>query len=253
MIPVEESFFTREDRYGPILANQASGSTLRSIFEDVYGDDYPAEAEPFGFATLGDLRLCSGILAESAVTQLLDVGCGRGGPGLWVARELGASLVGVDIIAEGIADAPRLAAVFGMSSRAQFHVASATATGLAAAGFDGVISIDALWMVIDKDAAFGELARVLRPGGRLVFTSWEPAHLDYSRYLTAAGFRNITRQRIPGSAERQIAVYQGILRHREAITAELGTDAARVLVAEASETPEMLDYTPRVIITALRR
>jgi SAM-dependent methyltransferase len=249
----EESLFIREDRCGSVLANQARGVTLRSIYQDVYGVDYPAEADPFGFVTVSELRVLSGFLAESGVTHLLDVGCGRGGPGLWIARELGVPLVGVDIVAEAVAAAPERAAAFNMCSRAQFHVASATDTGLPAARFDGAISIDALWMVLDKRAAFAELARVLRPGGGLAFTTWEPTHLDYCWYLEPAGFGNITKRRVPGSAERQIAVYEGILRHRESIAAELGPDAAEVLIAEATETPAMLDDAPRVIITATRR
>jgi SAM-dependent methyltransferase len=132
-------------------------------------------------------------------------------------------------------------------------VASATDTGLPAGGFDGVVSIDALWMVHDKLAAFGELARVLRPGGQLVFTAWEAARLPYAGFLQHAGFTGITKQEIPGSREREIAVHEAILRHREAITQELGNEAADVLAAEAAHTPALLNENPRVIISAVRR
>ncbi|MGH3158422.1 MAG: class I SAM-dependent methyltransferase, partial [Streptosporangiaceae bacterium] len=104
----------------------------------------------------------------------------------------------------------------------------------------------------DKAAAFRELARVLRPGGRLVFTTWEPAHLDYAWYLEPAGFAAITKQAVAGSADRQIAVYQAISHQQPALTAELGPAAAAVLVAEATETPAMLATSPYVIITAAR-
>ena len=34
--------------------------------------------------------------------RVVDLGCGKGGPGLWVARELGVRLMGIDIVAEAI-------------------------------------------------------------------------------------------------------------------------------------------------------
>jgi SAM-dependent methyltransferase len=247
-----ESFFTREDRYGPVLARLDDSPTLRAIYRDVYGGDYPAEADPFGFVTLSELRVLAGVLAESGVTRLLDVGCGRGGPGLWLARELRVPLVGLDIVPEAVAAARRHAVAFGWPD-AEFHLASGTDTGLPDAAFDGAMSVDALWMIQDKAAAFRELARVLRPGGRLAFTTWEPAHLDYAWYLEPAGFTAITKQPVDGSADRQIAVYQAIVRQQPALTAELGPAATTVLVTEATETPAMLATSPRVIIAAARR
>lgn len=252
MCSADDSVSIREDRYRLVLANQGKGSTLQSIYRDVYGQDYPAEADPFGFVTVTDLRMLASTLARSTVTRMIDVGCGRGGPGLWIARELGVSLVGIDIIAEAITAATQRAASFGMSSRADFYVASVTNTGLPTASLDGAVSIDALWMVHDKGAAFHELARVLRPGSQLVFTTWVPSYLSYEWFLEPAGFENIVTKEISGSRDREIAVHQAILRHREAICLELGEEAAEVLIAEATHTPAMLDETPRVIISAAR-
>jgi SAM-dependent methyltransferase len=46
-------------------------------------------------------------------------------------------------------------------------------TGLAEAAADGAISVDALQCAPDKRAGLKEAARILRPGGRLVFTAFE--------------------------------------------------------------------------------
>lgn len=92
---------------------------------------------------------------------LVDLGCGRGGPGLWLARETSARLVGLDFSPKGIALAIHTAERFALTTPAQFRVASA----------DGVVSVDAFPFAPDRDAALRELRRVLRPGARAVFTA----------------------------------------------------------------------------------
>jgi ubiquinone/menaquinone biosynthesis C-methylase UbiE len=248
----DEQRFTNENRYSTVLARLSGSPTLKAIFMEAYGDDYPIEADPFGFVSLSELRMMASVLAVSTVSRLLDVGCGRGGPGLWIARELGASVVGVDVIAEAVAAAYQHAATLGMAGMAEFHVASGTDTHLPAGAFDGAVSIDALWMMQDKAAAFRELARVLSPGSLVVFTTWEPPHLDYAVYLSSAGFRDIVKRPLPEAMHAQIAVYDAILHCQPALRAELGEDAAAVLFAEATETPVMLETAPRMMISAVR-
>jgi ubiquinone/menaquinone biosynthesis C-methylase UbiE len=60
-----------------------------------------------------------------------------------------------------------------MSARASFRRGTFAETGLEAGCADGVMSEDALQYVPNKGAAFREMARILRPGGRLVFTAFE--------------------------------------------------------------------------------
>jgi SAM-dependent methyltransferase len=248
----DEQRFTDENRYRSVLARLSDSPTLKAIFMEAYGDDYPAEADPFGFVSLSELRAIADILAGSAVTRLLDVGCGRGGPGLWIARELGASLVGVDVVAEAVVAAYQLAATFGMAEVAEFHAASGTDTRLPAGAFDGAVSIDALWMIQDKAAAFRELSRVLSPGSHVVFTTWDPPHLDYAVHLSSAGFSSIVKRPLPDAIHAQVSVYDAILHCQPALIAELGKDAAEVLIAEATETPMMLETAPRMMVSAVR-
>ena len=247
-----EAVNVNEDRYRPVLAAQSRGKTLRGIYERVYGADYPAEVEPFGFLSAAYLAMAARELDGFGVRRLLDVGCGRGGPGLWVAREIGAALVGIDIVAEAVTVARERAAVVGSAPDARFEVASATETGLPDGAFDGVVSFDALWMVIDKRAAFSEISRVLRPGSPLVFTTWEPAHLRHEWLLERAGFSSVTRHSLSGSLERQLRVYEEILGSRKEIAAEMGEAAAAVLVEEATLAPTTLQTAPHVMIRAIR-
>ena len=56
----------------------------------------------------------------------------------------------------------------------------------------------------------------------------------------------------PGWKPRQLAVYAGILEERVQLAAELGEEAAEVLVAEASMTPALLEKTRRILVVATR-
>ena len=64
---------------------QRPGKTNLRIWRAAYGDDYPAEAEPHSFVTKTDLARIVDLLAIGSGNTLVDLGCGRGGPGLWLA------------------------------------------------------------------------------------------------------------------------------------------------------------------------
>jgi hypothetical protein len=62
------------------------------LAREAYGADYPGELQPWGVTTWWTLgRFISG-LRVGAGQHLLDLACGRGGVGLWLARATGAQL-----------------------------------------------------------------------------------------------------------------------------------------------------------------
>jgi SAM-dependent methyltransferase len=155
-------------RYDGTFRALPGSPTYWQIQRDVYGAAYPAEVAPLGFVTLGDLRRFARALALRPGQALVDLGCGQGGPGLWVAREAGVTLTGVDISPVAVAQAAARIATFGLAGRARFQVGEFAATGLPAAAFAGAMSVDVLWLAPDKPAALREVARGrgLRRAGR---------------------------------------------------------------------------------------
>jgi SAM-dependent methyltransferase len=106
-----------------------------------------------------------------SAARLLDVASGSGGPTLRMARLAGCHVVGIDIQAQGIAVATTAAEQAGLAERAQFirHDASQPLP-FSDATFDALLCIDAINHLPDRPAILRKWWRVLKPGGRLVFT-----------------------------------------------------------------------------------
>ena len=147
---------------------------LKRIYRDAFGDENPEEANPSAFFSQTTLRRLAVALHVGPGKTIVDLGCGHGGPGLWVAQELGANLIGIDLSPGGVALARERAAELGLTAkRAVFQVGDMTATGLPDHRCDAAMSLDVLTFVPNKAAAVNEVARVLRPQGYFAFTSWE--------------------------------------------------------------------------------
>jgi SAM-dependent methyltransferase len=109
-----------------------------------------------------------GIDSESHV---LEVACGSGGPALFMARETGCRVTGVDLHDAGIAAANAAAAEQGLSGQARFMQTDAREPlPFEDASFDAVLCIDSINHMYDRSRVLGEWHRVLRPGGRVLFT-----------------------------------------------------------------------------------
>ncbi len=101
--------------------------------------------------------------------RVLDVGCGIGGSARHLAAERGCHVTGIDLTRDFIEVATALAQRTGMANKVEFHHGSATALPFAAESFDIVWTEHVQMNINDKAAFYGEIARVLKPGGRLLF------------------------------------------------------------------------------------
>jgi SAM-dependent methyltransferase len=114
-------------------------------------------------------------VAEVAPRRVLEVGCGPGELAARFQGELGADVVAIDISPRMV----ELARTRGVDAR----VGDVVDLPFAAGEFDCAVAAWMLYHVSDVDRALGELARVLRPGGRLVAVTNAPDHLRELREL----------------------------------------------------------------------
>jgi cyclopropane fatty-acyl-phospholipid synthase-like methyltransferase len=113
-----------------------------------------------------------GWLGLSPGKTLLDVACGSGGPTLRMAACTGCSVIGVDLHEQAIATAKSLASQRNLTHRAEFRAANARGPlPFPDAHFDAITCVDAINHIPNRPLVIAEWARLLRPGGRLLFTN----------------------------------------------------------------------------------
>jgi ubiquinone/menaquinone biosynthesis C-methylase UbiE len=99
--------------------------------------------------------------------RVLDVGSGLGGTARHLAQEYGCEVTGLEPCADYAQAATVLTQRTGLDSRVRFVRAGAPPLPFADASFDAATLVHVGMNVADKAALFTELARVVRPGGRL--------------------------------------------------------------------------------------
>ena len=153
------------------------------LYDNVYAD-FGSEAEAaVRRAAFGeDIGQSSWITAEAWLryadqlrvrpeAHVLEVGSGSGGPAVHLASARGCRVTGVDINANGVENGARLAGLRGLAERVRFQQVDASRPlPFAPASFDAVISNDAMCHIANRLDVLRDWRRVLRPGGRILFT-----------------------------------------------------------------------------------
>jgi SAM-dependent methyltransferase len=116
--------------------------------------------------------------------QVLDIGCGVGTTAIEIARRTGAQVIAADISSEMVARARRNVAAAGVEDRVRVENADICYLPYPDGTFDRVIA-EAVTMFVDRPRAAAELARVSRPGGRVLATEffWREPPTDEAREI----------------------------------------------------------------------
>jgi SAM-dependent methyltransferase len=223
-----------------------------------------------GFLSPGGAEEIARLLEDSDMTgcHVLDIGCGLGAVDQLLVTRFGAgSVFGIDIDPRLVARMNQRIAAVGLADRIKGQSIDGGALPFAAASFDVVFSKDSLVQIPDKAALFGEVIRVLRPGGRFIASDWmrggsgaySAEMLEFFRLegitynmatlgesasiLRAAGFKDIEMRDRHGwyreLARRELAAMEGDL--KPVITARIGTNRARYFLDDWRQLVVVLD------------
>ncbi len=125
-------------------------------------------------------------LAAGPGERVIDIGCGPGISAVALGAEIGPDgwVAAVDVVAEMTAAAGRrlcAAAVNGVAVTADAGTADLVAVAGGAESFDAAHSRFGLMFFPNPNAAFANIFRALRPGGRLAASVWQ--HLDRNPWM----------------------------------------------------------------------
>jgi SAM-dependent methyltransferase len=228
---------------------------MRRLWSEAMGDQYPAEVDPFSSCTWSLLGQMVAALRLPPGGRLVDLGCGRGGPGLWLARALSASLIGIDFSQVAVELAGQRASEFLGPGRAEFRRATFERTGLPDASVDGAVSVDALPFAADRVAALREALRILVPGGRLAVTvRVRPGGAgDWPAMAGSVGWDVEDSLINHGHDAFWRRLHGSWLAHEPQLRSELGDRAADNLIKEATQALQRSVDLPPHELLVLRR
>jgi SAM-dependent methyltransferase len=156
---------------------------MRKAWDGPDGDIWAASADQYEIRGAGHRRLLLRAAAIASGEQVLDLGCGNGASTLEAARmaEPG-EVVGIDLSTAMLTNARVRSASAGLTNVTFVH-GDAQVHDFEPESFDVIISNAGAMFFDDKVAAFTNLRRALRPGGRIALMAWQ--RLEDNEWLTA--------------------------------------------------------------------
>jgi SAM-dependent methyltransferase len=148
------------------------GQDIKSCCANFYQSDWVQRLlgpvlHPGGLALTHHLGELLGLSSEERV---LDIACGPGATSTYLAQTFGCHVTGVDYGAENIVQARLAAQSAGVEHLTEFYQGDAERLLAEDSSFDMTISECAFCTFPNKAVAAAEMARVLRPDGRLGIT-----------------------------------------------------------------------------------
>ena len=210
---------------------------MRKLRQEAYGEDIGQHS----WVTVDDLRRDIGRLALSPSSRVLDLGCGPGGPLVFLLQVIGCTGTGVDVSDAALEAARQRAASLGIGG--QLTVCQADMNDplpLPDHTFDAAVSLDVVLHVRDRLRIFREVARVLAPGGKFLVTdAGVLAGSISNEEVTVRSVYGLTHFCPPGFNERMLAAAGFAVTHTEDRTASLLSNAAGRIAARDAHRIEL--------------
>src|SRR5215813_9713347 len=154
------------DLYDNAYANYGS-EVYQQIRVETYGQDFGQTS----WVTTEESSEIPQRLHLETSSSVLEIGCGSGGYALHLAKTVGCSIVGVDVNAPGVHNANQLATTSGLEARVHFEQCDASKNlPFNNETFDAVFANDVLCHIPGRPKVLCEMFRVLKPGGRMLFS-----------------------------------------------------------------------------------
>ncbi len=152
----------------------ALNAEMASAWNGEEGEDWAARADRFDAASAAFDPALFEAAGIGAADRVLDVGCGAGVSTRAAARvAVDGHATGIDLSAPLLAEARRRSAAAGLANTT-FVQGDAQVHPFESASFEVAVSGFGVMFLGDPVTAFTNLARALRPGGRLAVLSWQP-------------------------------------------------------------------------------
>jgi len=156
---------------------------MRRAWDGPDGDIWAASAEQYESRGAGHRRLLLEAAAIVPGERVLDLGCGNGASTIEAARMAApGEVVGIDLSAAMLSNARARSAAAGLTNATFVH-GDAQVHDFGPECFDVVVSNVGAMFFDDKVAAFTNLRRALRPGGRMALMVWQ--RLESNEWLLA--------------------------------------------------------------------
>ncbi|CBJ39798.1 putative sam-dependent methyltransferase protein (plasmid) [Ralstonia solanacearum CMR15] len=140
---------------------------VAEVRKETYGEDLGQN----DWSTVDEMRQFARWLELSPQSHLLDVCSGSGGPALFLARNSGCRVTGVDLHPDALQTARQLAQALELHDRSQFVECDVRQRMPFPDGtFDALWCIDSVIHIPDRLALLREWCRLLKPGGRFLYT-----------------------------------------------------------------------------------
>jgi len=137
-----------------------------TIIQQMFGEGYLSPRGDYATDQLIELG------KPEPTTMLLDVGSGLGGSAVRLAEKVGCSVIGLDLVESNVKSASAMAESRGVTERVRFYQGDAMDLPFDNNAFTMIWSLDAWAHVPDRALLLKECARVLAPGGQIVFADW---------------------------------------------------------------------------------